>query len=219
MRVVIAGGGNVGQSIAGSLVAAGHQVLVIEKVRANYRPETVPAADWMLADACELSALQSAQVQTADVAIAATGDDKANLVFAMLCKTEFAIARVVARVNDPGQEWLFGPSFGIDVAVSTPRTMVASVGEAVSDGSAVRLMTLERGQGSVVGLTLTAGSALVGRPAADLPLPAGAALLGVIAGGVLRTPEPGLITAAGDEIVLLTGAGDQERIRAELEAG
>ena len=80
----------------------------------------MPGADWMFADACEFSSLQAAGIETADVAIAATGDDKVNLVFAFLAKSRFDVGRVVARVNEPANQWLFGPDWGVDVAVSTP---------------------------------------------------------------------------------------------------
>lgn len=216
MRVAIAGGGNVGQSIARSLLAARHQVLIIERQRAHYRPPLVPQADWMLADACELAAMAAAGLHTAHVAIAATGDDKSNLVFAMLCKTEFAVPRVVARVNEPANEWLFGPSFGVDVAVSTPRAVVASVEAAVTTGDVVQLMTLQRGQGSMVQVTLPATSRLVGTPAAGLSLPPDAALLGIARGRALLAPAPDVVLAAGDEVVVLVAAGAEEAVRGRL---
>ena len=86
----------------------------------------------MLADACELSSLEDAGMQPCDVVIAATGDDKVNLVVSLLAKTEFAVRRVVARVNDPANEWLFTEAWGVDVAVSTPRMLAAMVEEAVT---------------------------------------------------------------------------------------
>lgn len=131
MRVAIAGAGNVGQAIARALLAAGHQVLLIERQRRHFRPSTVPAADWMLADACEIDTLQNAGIQTADVVIAATGDDQANLVFAMLCKREFGVRRVVARVNEPANGALFTAEWGVDVAMSTPHMMTTAVEAAV----------------------------------------------------------------------------------------
>lgn len=79
------------------------------------------------ADACELASLQESGLQLCDVVIAATGDDKVNLAAALLAKAEFGVARVVARVNDLRNEWLFTEAWGIDVAVSTPRAMVAGV--------------------------------------------------------------------------------------------
>ena len=94
--------------------------------------------------------------------IAATGDDKANVVLSLLAKTEFAVPRVVARVNDPRNEWLFDEAWGVDVAVSTPRMLAALVEEAVSVGDLVRLMSFRQGQANLVEVTLPDDTA-VGR--------------------------------------------------------
>ena len=107
MRIGIAGAGAVGRSVAAELIDNGHKVLLIEREVRHYEPHTVPAADWLIADACELTALEEAGAETCDVLIAATGDDKANLVVALLAKTEFGVQRVVARINDVRNEWLF----------------------------------------------------------------------------------------------------------------
>jgi trk/ktr system potassium uptake protein len=131
MRIAIAGAGNVGQAIARSLLGAGHQVLLIERERRHFRPDLVAEADWMFADACEIDTLQQAGIQTADVVIAATGDDQANLVFAMLCKQEFGVRRVVARVNEPVNDALFTAEWGVDVAASTPHTLTVAIEAAV----------------------------------------------------------------------------------------
>jgi len=97
MRVAIAGAGAVGRSIALELVPK-HQVMLIERELPNISPEAVEAAEWVHADACELSSLEDADLESCDVVIAATGDDKVNLVVSLLAKTEFAVRRVVAQV-------------------------------------------------------------------------------------------------------------------------
>ncbi|MGH3491158.1 MAG: potassium channel family protein, partial [Actinopolymorphaceae bacterium] len=107
MRVVIAGAGNVGQSIASELVENRHEVLLIDRDPSAMKVEVVPHAEWLLADACELSTLDEAALHRCDVVIAATGDDKVNLVVSLLAKTEFGVPRVVARVNHPKNEWMF----------------------------------------------------------------------------------------------------------------
>ena len=134
MRIVIAGAGAVGRSVAQELVDYGHKVLLIEKEFARYAPSVVPGAEWFLADACEVSSLEEAEIQICDVAIAATGDDKSNLAMAFLAKTEFGIDRVVARINDTRNDWLFTESWGVDVAVSTPMALVAAVEGAIDVG-------------------------------------------------------------------------------------
>src|ERR1035437_7190966 len=125
MRVVIAGAGSVGRSIARELLHNGHQVLLIDKDANDAQAARVPAATWLLADACEISSLHEANLEDCDVVVAATGDDKANLVLSLLAKTEFGVPRTVARVNNPKNEWLFDEAWGVDVAVSTPRPMAA----------------------------------------------------------------------------------------------
>lgn len=119
MKVAIAGAGAVGRSIARELLENGHDITLIERKEENFETDSIPAAHWVLGDACELSLLESVSLQDSDVVIAATGDDKANVVLSLLAKTEFAVPRVVARVNDPRNEWLFDASWGVDVAVST----------------------------------------------------------------------------------------------------
>ena len=117
MRVVIAGAGSVGRSIARELLGNGHQVLLIDKDADDVQASRVPEASWLLADACELAALEEARLEESDVCVAATGDDKANLVLSLLAKTEFGVPRTVARVNNPKNEWMFDESWGVDVAV------------------------------------------------------------------------------------------------------
>ncbi len=94
--------------------------------------------------------------------MAATGDDKANLVVSLLAKTEFGVPRTVARVNNPKNEWMFDEAWGVDVAVSTPRLMTALIEEAVSVGDLVRIFQFQQGHATMVGLTLPDASPYVG---------------------------------------------------------
>ena len=154
MRVAIAGAGNVGRSVANELVENGHQVMLIDKDPRQMRSHLVPEAEWVLADACELASLDDAGMAGCDVVVAATGDDKVNLVVSLLAKTEFAVPRVVARINRAENEWLFNEQWGVDVAVSKPRLMAALVEEAVSVGDLVRLMTFRQSEANLVEITL-----------------------------------------------------------------
>ena len=164
MRVAIAGAGAVGRSIAAELLENGHEVLLIDKNPRSITVDSVPRAEWLLADACEIASLDEAALERCNVVIAATGDDKANLVVSLLAKTEYGVPRVVARINHPNNEWLFNESWGVDVAVSTPRLLSALVEEAVSVGDLVRLMTFRQSDASLVELD-HAGRRAAGRPA------------------------------------------------------
>jgi trk system potassium uptake protein TrkA len=216
MRVAIAGAGAVGRSIAAELVAGDHQVMLIERLESQYEPHTVEQAEWVLADACELASLEDAGMQLCDVVIAATGDDKVNLVVALLAKTVFAVRRVVARVNDPANEWLFNEAWGVDVAVSTPRMLAAMVEEAVSVGDLVQLLTLRQGQANLVELTLPEDTPLAGRPVREVLLPKDAALVVILRGGRVIVPQPDDPLEAGDELLFVASANVEDEIRRAL---
>jgi trk system potassium uptake protein TrkA len=216
MRVAIAGAGAVGRSIAAELVAGEHQVMLIERLEAQYEPHTVEQAEWVLADACELSSLEDAGLQLCDVVIAATGDDKVNLVVSLLAKTVFAVRRVVARVNDPANEWLFTEAWGVDVAVSTPRMLAAMVEEAVSVGDLVQLLTLRQGQANLVELTLPEDTPLAGKPVRAVKLPKDAALVVILRGGRVIVPQPDDPLEPGDELLFVASANVEDEIRRAL---
>ncbi|WP_027346359.1 potassium channel family protein [Hamadaea tsunoensis] len=214
MRVAIAGAGNVGRSIAQELVENGHQVLLIERSPRMLRPERVPAAEWALADCCELSSLQELDVASCDVVVAATGDDKVNLVLSLLAKTEFAVPRVVARVNRAENEWLFTEQWGVDVSVSKPRLMAALVEEAVTVGELVRLMTFRQGEANLVEITLPTDAPYVGRPVREVPMPPDSALVAIVRGRRVLSPTPDDPIEGGDELIFVCTQAAEEQVRA-----
>ncbi|WP_019853543.1 potassium channel family protein [Actinopolyspora mortivallis] len=214
MRVAIAGAGAVGQSIARELLEGGHEVMLLERSTENFRPGSIPGAQWVHADACELSSLEETGIETCDVVIAATGDDKVNLVVSLLTKTEFAVRRVAARVNDPQNEWLFTEAWGVDVAVSTPRMLAAMVEEAVSIGDIVRLMTLRQGQANLVEMTLPEGTPLAGHRVRDLTLPRDTALVAILRKGRVIVPQSDDPLEIGDEMLFITSEEEEHRISA-----
>src|SRR5512146_2006469 len=190
MRFAIAGAGNVGRSIAQELIENGHTVLLIDRQPSALRPERVPTAEWILAASC-------------DVVVAATGDDKVNLVLSLLAKTEFAVPRVVARVNRAENEWLFTDQWGVDVSVSKPRLMAALVEEAVTVGDLVRLMTFRQSQANLVEITLPEDAPYVGHAVRDVPLPRDSALVAILRGKRVVAPTPSDSLEAGDELVFV----------------
>lgn len=217
MRVAIAGAGAVGKSIAAELLENGHQVMIIERDAAQMDIHEVKAAEWINADACELSSLEEAGLERCDVVVAATGDDKVNLVVSLLAKTEFAVPRVAARVNDPRNEWLFTEAWGVDVAVSTPRMLAAVVEEAVSVGDLVRLMTLRQGQANLIEVRLPEDISLAGRPVRSLELPADAALVTILRGGRVIVPQGDDPIEGGDELLFVAGVEVEPEIKAALD--
>ncbi|BBY48132.1 potassium channel family protein [Mycolicibacterium sp. GCM10028919] len=212
MKVAIAGAGAVGRSIARELVE-NHTVTLLERNPDHLDVDAIPAAQWRLGDACELSLLESVGLEEFDVVIAATGDDKANVVLSLLAKTEFAVPRVVARVNDPRNEWLFDENWGVDVAVSTPRMLASLVEEAVSVGDLVRLMSFRKGQANLVEITLPDDTPWGGKAVKRLDLPRDASLVTILRGSRVIVPEDDEPLEGGDELLFVAVAEVEDRLR------
>ncbi|MFM9141668.1 MAG: potassium channel family protein [Actinomycetota bacterium] len=213
MKIAIAGAGNAGRAIARELIANGHQVLLIDKNPKALKMESVPSAEWLLADACEISTLDKAGLDQCQVMVAATGDDKVNLVSSLLAKTEYGVPRVVARVNHPKNEWLFDSSWGVDVAVSTPRIIAALVEEAVSVGDVVRLFSIKSGEANLVEITLPDTAKCIGKSVEEIELPVDASLAAIIRDGHVLTPSQHEVFTAGDELIFVASSSAEELIK------
>jgi trk system potassium uptake protein TrkA len=217
VKVVIAGGGAVGTFIGGELQKAGHEVDIIEidakrvdKARATREPADVT---WHEADACEINSLDRIGVGQADVVAAVTGDDEDNLVISLLAKQEFAVPRVVARVNNPKNEWLFNENWGVDVSVSTPHLLTALVEEAVSVGTLVRLLSFEGGRATLIEVTLAGQSPAADREIVDLGLPRDSTVVAVIRNDHVVVPRGDSRLLAGDEVLVLVTADSIDDVR------
>ena len=213
MKVAIAGAGAVGRSIARELLENSHEVSLIERDPDHLDVDAIPSAHWRLGDACELNLLEAAHLEDFDVVIAATGDDKANVVLSLLAKTEFAVPRVVARVNDPRNEWLFTDAWGVDVAVSTPRILASLVEGAVAVGDLVRLMEFRKGQANLVEITLPDDTPWGGRPVRKLQLPRDAALVTILRGPRVIVPQADEPLEGGDELLFVAVTEVEEELR------
>jgi len=214
MRVAIAGAGNVGLFIADQLVGMGHAVLLIEKdPDVAERATTHQGIEWNVADACEVSSLRAAQLESCDVVVAATGDDEDNLVVSLLAKQEFAVPRVIARVNHPTNEWLFNETWGVDVAVSTPHLMTSLVEEALTVGTLVRLLKLEGGEVQLVEVRLADDSPAVGKSISELEPPHDATFVAVIRDDHVLMPRADTTLVPGDEVVALVTLAAEDEVR------
>ena len=206
MKIVIAGAGSVGRAVALELLDHGHEVTLIDKKPDQLRVASVADAEWVLADSCSPEALSEAGLREADVVLAATGDDKANLVISLLAKTEFAIPRVVARLNNPKNEWLFNASWGVDVPVSTPRIMTALVEEAISVGTPVKLFAFNSAQAAMYAFVLPENSPIIGKSIADVAFPPRVVLSAILRDGEPFAPQADDQYESGDELVFLISA-------------
>jgi trk system potassium uptake protein TrkA len=216
MRVVIAGGGNVGTYIADEL-RADHDVVIVE-VDPKRVSEAVASGEpagvkWLQADGCEVSELMLADPGKADVMVAVTGDDEDNLVISLLAKQEFGVPRVVARINNPANEWLFNESWGVDVSVSTPHLLTALVEEAVSVGSLVRLLAFEGGRVRLSEVTLADVSPACGKEIQNLGLPRDSTVVAVLRQDRVVVPRGDTVLYGGDEVLVMVTSDSEDQVR------
>jgi trk system potassium uptake protein TrkA len=220
MRVVLVGGGNVGTYIARELHAGGHEVLIVE-ADPNRVAEALALGEpkgvaWLQADACEVSEFVKAEPSKADVVVAVTGDDEDNLVISLLAKQEFAVPRVVARVNNPSNEWLFNETWGTDVSVSTPHLLTALVEEALSVGSLVRLLAFEGGRVRLSEVTLADGSPAQGKEVQELGLPRDSTVVAILRQDKVVVPRGDTLLYGGDEVLVLVTNESEDEVRTIL---
>ncbi|MDP9807131.1 trk system potassium uptake protein TrkA [Trueperella bonasi] len=204
VKILIVGAGSVGRLVANDMTQAGHEVTIVEIKPESLRAATVPGASWMLGDASDLSTLESAGAGLTDALVVTTGDDKANLVISLLAKTEFGVPRIIARVSNESNAWLFDEAWGVDVAVSTPRMMADIVEEALSPGRLMRRMRFQSGASLYQG-TVTARSLMTERPVGQVSLPADIVIASVIRDGVPLSPSPDMSVEGGDQLLFVVG--------------
>lgn len=220
MKVVIAGGGNVGTFIADELQKAGHEVTIIEveperaaKAEATGEP---PGVRWVVADCCEVDNLRKIPLDDVDVLAAVTGDDKDNLVVSLLAKQEFAVPRVIARVNNPKNHWMFNENWGVDVAVSTPHLLTSLVEEAVSVGTLVRLLSFEKGRASLIEVTLAGDARAANRDIVSLDFPRDSTVVAVLRAERVIFPRGDTVLLPGDEVLVLVTPDSEGPVQAIL---
>lgn len=217
MKVTVVGAGSVGRAIAKELLQQGHEVTILEESPDAMQISAAPKANWILCDACSPAALEEAQVQDSGVLVAATGDDKVNLVVSLLAKTEFEVDKVVARVNDPENEWLFTSEWGVDVQTSTPRVMTALVEEAISTDGAVQIFRFNNAEVGVYAIAIPEDSRFIGLPSKAIEWPKGIIISAVIRGHEALPLSAVDVLLAHDELLVVAEDGYKRTI-AQLES-
>ncbi len=216
MRVIIVGGGKTGSHLATMLVAAGHAVTVVEDrpaVLERLRSE-LPAECLVAGDGSAPEVLEAAGVRDAQVLAAVTGADEANLVATTLARFEFNVPRVIARVNNPKNAWMFGPEMGVDVALVQADLLAKLIAEEMSMGDMMTLLKLRRGQFSLFEEKIPEGSHAVGVAIRDLPLKENAVIAAIIRHGELVIPRGTTRFEVGDEVLSIGEASAAEELAA-----
>jgi len=189
------------------MVAAGHTVTIVDNDRATLREyqsrSESNGIEWHFGDACDYAVLESVGTRSADVVASVTGDDEDNLVVSLLAKQEFGVPRVVARVNNPKNYWMFNEMWGVDISVSTPHLITSLVQEATSVGNFVRLMQLKGGKAELVEVTLAESSPAANKAISELVLPRSASIVAVVRAERVMVPTKETVLRPGDEVMAL----------------
>ena len=205
MRVLIAGGGKVGRYLGTLLVAEGHSVRVIELRREAMPPlqRELPPESVMLGNATDPDVLEAAGIRDVNVVAAVTGEDETNLVITNLARFEFQVPRVIGRVNNPRNAWMYTPEMGVDVALNQADIMARLIAEEMSLGDVMTLVKLRKGLFSIVEEKVHPQSRVLGKALRDVSLPNQSALIAVIRKGQLILPNGDLVFQPADEVVAL----------------
>lgn len=205
MYVIIVGGGRTGSHLASLLHSQGHEVCVLE-----HRPEVLANAHHELpteiiyeGDGTDPQALESVDIQRASVVAAVSSDDADNLVAASLARHQYGVQRVIGRVNNPRNAWLFTSQFGVDVALNQADIMAKLIEEEMSLGDMMTLLKLRRGKFSLVEEKIYPGAQVVGMAVKDLPLPPNCTISGILRHGEMVMPRGVTTIEEGDEILAL----------------
>jgi trk system potassium uptake protein TrkA len=211
MKVLIAGAGRLGEQAAHLLTATGHQVTVIDRDRARLAELS---AEHLLVhgDACEPTVLERAGVLNTDLLLAATGDDEDNLVIALLAKRQFAVARTLARVNDPDDTWLFDDRWGVDAALPAETPLVSLIEEAAGIADTIGLLRLTTAGVTLIETRLTKQSSATGHSLADIDLPPNTVVAAVIHDGHPIVPGPDHRLTVGNTLLVVTTSATETDI-------
>jgi trk system potassium uptake protein TrkA len=214
MLVIIVGGGKTGSQLASQLLIGGHKVrlvedrpAVLERLKVELPGEVVFAGD-----GSSPSVLEGAGIEQAQVLAAVTGDDEDNLVITTLGRFEFGVPRIIARVNNPKNMWLFTPEMGVDVALSQSDILAKLIAEEMSLGDMMTLLKLRKGEYSIVEEKVDPSAVVVGKMLRDIELPPQCVFAAVIRKGQLIVPNGNTELAPVDEVIALVHASEAQKL-------
>lgn len=218
MFVIIVGGGKAGSQLAEGLINEGHEVRVIEireDVAARLR-EDLPEKAILVGDGSAPTVLETAGIQRAQVLAAVTGEDETNLVVTTLARFEFNVPRIIGRVNNPKNTWLFTPQMGVDVALNQSDILAKLIEEEMSLGDMMTLLKLRKGEYSVVEEKVHPNAYAVGKALAQLDIPTECVVAAIIRKGKLVIPHGDTVLEPADEIIAVVHAAQSRQLAEAL---
>jgi trk system potassium uptake protein TrkA len=221
-RVVIAGGGNIGVRLALALEKT-NQVKVIERgwERARDVSEQLSRAMVLHGDAADEELLLEENIDSADVFVAVTNAEEANILSAMLAK-RLGAHKVLALINRPAYAELVEAGT-IDIAISPQQITLGTLLAHVRRGDVVKVHSLRRGAAEAIE-AIAHGTAreskVVGRMVQEVRLPRGAAINAIVRGDRVMMAHHDTVIEADDHVILFVSDRRQiDEVERLFEAG
>jgi trk system potassium uptake protein len=218
MYTIIVGGGQVGSYLASILLAEKHQIKIID-----YRPDRIaalgqsfPADVLILGGGSDPNVLEAAGIYHANVVAAVTGSDETNLVVCSLARLEYKVPRVISRVNNPKNAWLYTPEMGVDVALNQADLLARLIAEEMSLGDMMTLLKLRKGLYSLVEEKVDPDSVVNGRALREVNVPSRCVLAAIIRKGELIIPRGDTVLQAADEVLAVVHSAEKPQLEAIL---
>jgi trk system potassium uptake protein TrkA len=214
MFVIVVGGGNTGSQLAKFLIDAGHTVRVVDQRPAVLEKlaKEIPADCIVNGDGSSPAVLEKAGINGAQVLAAVTGTDETNLVITSLGKFEFNVKRVIARINNSKNAWLFTPEMGVDVSLNQAEILSRLTAEEMSVGDMMTMLKIRRGKYSIVEEKIAANAPAIGKELKDLSLPNNCVISGIIRHGEMVLPRGATVLEEGDEVLALVDDPAREQL-------
>ena len=219
MNIIVVGGGNTGSYLTKLLLETGQHVVIVEE-----RPSVLeklklelPLESIIEGDGSSPTVLEKAQVSHANVLAAVTGSDETNLVITSLARFEFNVPRVIARVNNPKNSWLFNSEMGVDVSLNQAEILAQLVAEEMSLGDMMTLLKLRRGNYSVVEEKIPPGAKGIGMALKQIDFQEQCVIAAIMRDGKMTLPRGDSVFQEGDEVVAITSPEGARKL-AELLA-
>ncbi len=215
MNVIIVGGGYTGVYLAKLLLENHCSVKVLENredVFGKLRQD-LPAEYVVNGSGTDPDVLESVGISAADVFVSVTDKDEVNLVASTIAKFEFGVPRVIARVNNPKNAWMFNASMGVDNGINQADLMAHLIIEGIDMKNMMTLLRINRGTASIVQIHVAAGAKAAGKRIRELDIPEKAVIISVFRGEESFIPRGDTVIQEGDDVLALS----DEKAQAVLE--